>query len=110
MAVIFSACGETSTTKESEAENTEMETPQAEESMEATAVLNPNQASEEELAGLGLSEEMVAAVVAARPIMSQGDLNGLLSGMGEEGTRHTIEFFTGARVIGPAPDPAGRGS
>ena len=33
-----------------------------------------------------------------------------LSGLGEEGTRHTIEFFTGARVIGPAPDPAGRGS
>ena len=94
LAVIFSACGETSTTKESEAENTEMETPQAEESMEATAVLNPNQASEEELAGLGLSEEMVAAVVAARPIMSQGDLNGLLSGMGEEALKElAVKLF-----------------
>ena len=28
-----------------------------------------------------------------------------LSGLGEEGTAHTIEFFTGARVVGPAPDP-----
>ncbi|MEH6586116.1 MAG: aldehyde dehydrogenase family protein [Halioglobus sp.] len=30
-----------------------------------------------------------------------------LSGLGEEGTAHTIEFFTGARVVGPAPSPAG---
>ena len=94
LAVIFSACGETSTTKESEAENTEMEAPQAEESMEAAAVLNPNQASEEELAGLGLNEEMVAAVVAARPIMSQGDLNGLLSEMGEEALKElAVKLF-----------------
>lgn len=28
-----------------------------------------------------------------------------LSGLGEEGTSHTVEFFTGARVVGPAPDP-----
>ncbi len=30
-----------------------------------------------------------------------------LSGLGEEGTAHTIEFFTGSRVIGVAPDPGG---
>ena len=28
-----------------------------------------------------------------------------ISGLGEEGTGHTIEFFTGARVIGVAPGP-----
>ncbi|MEP5568846.1 MAG: aldehyde dehydrogenase family protein [Halioglobus sp.] len=28
-----------------------------------------------------------------------------LSGLGEEGTAHTIEFFTGACVVGPAPSP-----
>lgn len=84
LAIIFSACGEKSATKETEAEKTEMESPQAEETMEAAAVLNPNQASEEDLGALGLTEEMVAAVMEARPIMSQGDLNTLLAGMGEE--------------------------
>ncbi|MDW3648757.1 MAG: helix-hairpin-helix domain-containing protein [Bacteroidia bacterium] len=84
LAFIFSACGEKSATKETEAEKTEMESPQAEETMEAAAVLNPNQASEEDLGALGLTEEMVAAVMEARPIMSQGDLNTLLAGMGEE--------------------------
>ncbi|MEO1212827.1 MAG: helix-hairpin-helix domain-containing protein [Bacteroidota bacterium] len=85
LALIFSACGETSTTKEKEAENMEMETPEAEETMEtAAAVLNPNQASEEELASLGLSDEMVAAVVDARPIMSQSDLNAMLDEMDAE--------------------------
>jgi acyl-CoA reductase-like NAD-dependent aldehyde dehydrogenase len=28
-----------------------------------------------------------------------------ISGLGEEGTGHTIDFFTGARVVGPAPTP-----
>jgi len=95
LAILFSACGETSTTKETEAEKTEMETPKAEESMEAAAaVLNPNQASEGELASLGLNEEMVAAVVGARPIMSQTDLNGLLSGMGEEALKElAVKLF-----------------
>ena len=30
-----------------------------------------------------------------------------ISGLGEEGTAHTIEFFTGACVVGSAPSPAG---
>lgn len=30
-----------------------------------------------------------------------------LSGLGEEGTAHTIEFFTGSRVVGVAPSPGG---
>ncbi len=50
-----------------------------EEMKEVSEVLNANLATEEQLKGLGLSEDVVASIVAARPFMTVNEFAGLLT-------------------------------
>ena len=43
------------------------------------AVINPNLASEEELKGLGISDELVSQIMEARPFITMNDLDVLVS-------------------------------
>ena len=67
--------------KESDAESTEpmaTEAAATPESMETTAVLNANLATEAEMTALGLPAETVAAVLTARPFQTMNEIDALL--------------------------------
>ncbi len=66
------------------------------EAVEATvALLNPNLASEEELASVpGMTAEVAAAVVGGRPYMRASELHAVLSGaIGDEAARAAYEWL-----------------
>ncbi len=82
MGMIFSSCQEEKQQESKEQKVEQNSAPQEaskEEVKEVSEVLNANLATEEQLKGLGLSEEVVASVVAARPFVKVNEFADLLT-------------------------------